>query len=267
MKISKFREIDNCEESAFKENVKLNLSLIKTEITDSQSTSTSQLKVTLDQNQADLINELQKNNTDLIDNQNLLSSNLLSSQQTQHESIADNLTQIKQGISGLQPRTDTTKIYNQKFEEDIVILESSDELFEVPNECAGIFNPTSNLTEINQQFILEESTPEDRCHDRKFNFDTDQKHAIRLDSYLGDADGYIDLSGSFLNKSSDILIMNDTLYKIRVRINDDPNDVIIEDGFNIGFNDLEENNILSTKREHTISGYTLRYIVESKMNS
>ena len=267
MKISKFREIDDCEESAFKENVELNLSLIKTEITDSQSSSTSQLKITLDQNQADLITQLQTNNTDVIDNQNLLNSNLLSSQQTQHESITDNLNQIKQGISGLQPRTDTTKIYNQKFEEDIVILESADDLFEVPDECVEIFNAASSLPEVNQYFILEESTPEDRCQDRKFNFDTDQKHAIRLDSYLGDADGYIDLSGSFLNKSSDILIMNDTQYKIKVRINDEPEHVIVEDGFNIGFDDLEENNILSARREHTISGYTLRYIVESKMNS
>ena len=50
-------------------------------------------------------------------------------------------------------------------------------------------------------------------------------------------------------------------------MDDQPDYVFIEDGFSMGFSDIERDNILSFKRDHTISGYTVKYVVEGKMNS
>ena len=50
-------------------------------------------------------------------------------------------------------------------------------------------------------------------------------------------------------------------------MDDVKSDISIEDGFSATFNDLENDNILSFKRDHTISGYVLNYVVEGKMNS
>jgi len=50
-------------------------------------------------------------------------------------------------------------------------------------------------------------------------------------------------------------------------MDENESDFSIEDGFSIGFNDIEKDNILSFKRDYTISGYTVNYIVEGKMNS
>ena len=50
-------------------------------------------------------------------------------------------------------------------------------------------------------------------------------------------------------------------------MDENPADIIIEDGIYMGNNYIEQSNVLSFKRDHTISGYTLNYIVEGKMNS
>tara|TARA_B110000495_G_scaffold196667_1_gene205811 strand:+ start:2847 stop:3596 length:750 start_codon:yes stop_codon:yes gene_type:complete len=175
---------------------------------------------------------------------------------------------ITQAVSGVQPRTEKTKIYNQKIEEDIIILESSDINFEIPDDtCDDIFKPTQKLPEINQFFILEESTPEIRCQQRKFNFDTDQEHALRLDQYSGDHLGYFHAYGHSENNSSDLSIINDTLFKIKLRTDEKKDFITIDDGFTLSLNDVEREDEVSLKRDHTISGYTITYMVEGKANA
>ena len=134
----------------------------------------------------------------------------------------------------------------------------------MPELCKGIFEPTSQLREVNQFFLLEEGVEDDRCQQRSFNFDIDQTNAIRLDSFLGDEDGYVTISGFSPNGSSDVTIINDSLYKIKIRLNDDKDYLNIEDGFSIQINDIEKDSTISFKRDHTVSGYFFNYVVENK---
>lgn len=285
MKINKFREIEDCSQREHKQNVENSLddireqSLLNTEavitsgdlftnkLINSQTETIGSLmvlkenlanaQILQDKNQHEEIIQSQKNQHEEIINQNNL----------HHQAVDEDLEIIKQGISGLDARSDRTKFFNQKIDENIIILETSDALFSVPQSCPEIFNPVSNLQEVNQYFLLSEEAKDDRCTERVFNFDLDQPLAIRMDSYSGDINGFYDAYGHLENNSSDVFIINDTLFKVRLRMDENPADIVIEDGFSMGFNDIEHDNILSFKRDHTISGYTLNYIVEGKMNS
>jgi len=203
-----------------------------------------------------LLNKIAEENSILIQNDN-----------KNFNDLNEDLEKIKFNISGLQARSERTKIFNQKIDEDILILETTDELFSLPDECETVFNPTTALREKEQFFILEEDINEEHCSERIYNFDTDQKFAIRLDQYSGDQFGYFDAYGHYENPSSDVYIVNDTLYKLKFRMDDHRDYVFIEDGFSASFSDIERDNILSFKRDHTISGYTVKYVVEGKMNS
>ena len=278
MKISKFRQIDSCEEAEHKVNVeeglrninnavKENTGELSTQLSSIVTSSTELLKYNLNINHQQLIandNSIHASSSELSQEHHNERSEL---QRLQHESIDEDLETLKQGVSGLQARSSRTKIFNQKIEEDIIIMETSDDLFSLPNECGDIFNATTNLREVNQHFILEEEAKDERCSQRLFNFDTDQKHAIRLDNYSGDSNGFYDAYGHLENNSSDVFIINETLYKLRLRMDENPADLVIEDGFSMGFNDIEHDNALSFKRDHTISGYMVTYVVEGKMNS
>ncbi len=206
-------------------------------------------------------------NSTLLDKISEENSILIQNDNNNFNEINQDLEKIKFNISGLQARSERTKIFNQKIDEDILILETTDELFSLPDECETVFNPTTALKEKEQFFILQEDIDELHCSERIFNFDTDQKFAIRLDQYSGDSFGYFDAYGHDENPSSDVFIINDTLYKLKFRMDDQPDYVFIEDGFSMGFSDIERDNILSFKRDHTISGYTVKYVVEGKMNS
>jgi len=178
------------------------------------------------------------------------------------------IEELNQSVRGVTARSDKTKIYNQKIEEDIIILESSDANFEIPDDtCDDIFYPTQKLPEISQFFILEESTPETRCQQRKLNFDTDQEYALRLDQYSGDNLGYFHAYGHSENNSSDLSIINDTLFKIKLRTDEKKDFVTIDDGFTLSLSDIEKEDEVSLKRDHTISGYTITYMVEGKANA
>tara|TARA_B100002019_G_scaffold71248_1_gene61420 strand:- start:15129 stop:15818 length:690 start_codon:yes stop_codon:yes gene_type:complete len=229
MKISKFKDIDNYQDRKDKKEVTDLLEGIK----DSGETTAAEI------------------------------SNVSSGQQD----IIDRLESVQDRIEKLPSRSDRTKIFSQKVEEDLIILETPDELFSIEQDCEDFFDRTSQLPEVNQFFILSEEARDDRCVKRTYNFDLEQPLAIRLDSYLGDENGFINAFGQLENKSSDITIINDTLYKLRLRMDDVESDISIEDGFSATFNDLENDNILSFKRDHTISGYVLNYVVEGKMNS
>ena len=274
MKINKFREIEDCGQREHKDKVESSLENIK-----EQSLLNTEALIT----SGDLFNsQLIDSQTNTINSLMVLKENLAKTQITQDQSHHDEIVEqqnlhkadldedleiIKQGISGLHARSDRTKFFNQKIEENIIILETSDELFSVPQSCPEIFNPVSNLQEVNQFFLLSEEAKDDRCAERVFNFDTDQPLALRLDSYSGDANGFYDAYGHLENNSSDLVIINDTLFKVRLRMDENPADIVLEDGFTMGFNDIEHDNVLSFKRDHTISGYTLNYVVEGKMNS
>ena len=241
MKISNFRTSQNREEIDYQTSVIDNLGNLYT-----QNENLNQK----------LLDKISEENNLLIQNDN-----------AHFQEIDSDLEKIKFNISGLQARTERTKIFNQKIDEDILILESPDEQFSLPDNCETIFNPVSALKEKEQFFILQEDIDESHCSERAFNFDTDQKFAIRLDQYSGDPFGYFDAYGYQENPSSDVYIINDTLYKLKFRIDDQQDYVYIEDGFSMAFSDIEIDNVLSFKRDHTISGYTVRYIVEGKMNS
>tara|TARA_Y100000004_G_C8920686_1_gene415302 strand:+ start:241 stop:975 length:735 start_codon:yes stop_codon:yes gene_type:complete len=244
MKISKFRDIDSYKEKEYKERVASTLDQINQQTIQ----NTEEVKSAIDNHITSLSNQS-------IDNTN----NIIAS-------VDEDLEIIKQTLSGVAPRTETTKFINQKVEEDILILETSDELFEVEG-CDLIFSSTNNQKEVNQFFILDESVKDDRCQERRFNFDTDQAFAIRLDSYAGDADGFFLADGHKTNNSSDILLINDTFYKLKLRMDESKDEVSVEDGFSVEINDIEKDANLRFKRDHTISGYMLTYIVENKMNS
>jgi hypothetical protein len=191
-------------------------------------------------------------------------------EQTQNstlQTISDDQKTIKQAISGLQPRTERTKIINQVINEDFIILETTDELFDPPKTCKDIFDTSSHMSEINQFFLLEEDINPSHCSQRKYNFDTDNKYAFRQDQYSGDSNGYFNADGQLENESSDVLLTNDTLYKLKLRLDGNATSVPLEDGFSATFHDLEKDNILSFKRDHTISGYMVKYVVEGKANS
>lgn len=252
MKISKFKDVDNVDEKEHKKKVENKLDLLH-----SQDLELHQ----------QLVAEQDSNLQELIENHGDLHNELLTQNTSLHAAVDEDLETIKLGISGLQARSERTKIFNQEINEDFVIMETTDALMSLPDECVDIFNPATALREVNQYFILEEGIDEHHCSQRQFNFDTDNKYAIRLDQYSGDSLGYFEAYGHQENNSSDVEIMNDTLYKIKVRLDDVEATIPLEDGFSIAFNDLEEDNVLSFKREHTISGYMLRYIVEGKMNS
>jgi len=241
MKISKFKEIDTYENTLHQESVEEALESIKTQDQELHNTTATQI-------------------------QNLHNASSTQSL-NQHTAIADDLDEVKSILSGVKPRSARTKIFNQKIDENFIILETTDELMRPPDQCEDIFNPTTALKEVNQFFVLEEDIDEAHCAQRKFNFDTDAKYAIRMDTYSGDADGFYDVYGHLENNSSDIFLINDTLYKLELRLDEVNERVQLEDGFNLSFNDLEKDNILSFKRNHTISGYTFKYIIEGKANS
>lgn len=188
-------------------------------------------------------------------------------QAAEKEKLLNQVESIQKGVNNLQARSERTKIFNQKIEEDLLILETTDELFHVPQAPTAIFSSVNSMPEINQFFILSEEAKDDRTQQRSFNFDLDQSLALRQDCYSGDANGFFDAYGHLENNSSDVTIVNDTLYNLRLRMDENESDFSIEDGFSIGFNDIEKDNILSFKRDYTISGYTVNYIVEGKMNS
>jgi hypothetical protein len=241
MKISQFRETDTYEDKLHKEAVEKSLGDIKV-----QDASLHQ---------------------EAINAQETRHQEAISAQEAHYQEINSDLESLKGTLSGVQPRSERTKIYNQKIEEDFIILETTDALMRLPEECEDIFNATTALREVNQFFLMEEATEEGHCSQRSYNFDTDAKYALRLDQYSGDSEGYFDLYGHLANDSSDIFLINDTLFKIKLRLDNDPQYVGLEDGFSLSFNDIEDDNILSFKRDHTISGYTFNYIVEGKANS
>jgi hypothetical protein len=274
MKINKFRHIDDCEERDHKRNLEDHLVNIKEQSllnTESIITSGDLFNTKLIDNQTNTISALMKLQKELSESHALINQNnhneSINQNEEHHLALDEDLEIIKEGISGLHARSDRTKFFNQKIEENIIILETSDELFSVPQACPQIFNPTSQLKEVNQFFLLSEEASDSRCTERIFNFDTDQPLAIRMDSYSGDSNGFYDAYGHIDNNSSDVVIINDTLFKLRLRMDENPADIVLEDGFSMSFNDIEHDNILSFKRDHTISGYTLNYIVEGKMNS
>lgn len=274
MKINKFRHIDDCEDRNHKKNIQEHLVNIKEQSilnTESIITSGDLFNTKLIDNQTNTISALMKLQEELSESHALINQNnhneSIAQNSEHHLAVDEDLEIIKEGISGLHARSDRTKFFNQKIEEDIIILETSDELFSIPQSCPQIFNPTSQLKEVNQFFLLSEEASDSRCNERIFNFDTDQPLAIRMDSYSGDENGFYDAYGHLENNSSDVFIINDTLFKVRLRMDENPADIVLEDGFSMGFNDIEHNNVLSFKRDHTISGYTLNYIVEGKMNS
>ena len=80
-------------------------------------------------------------------------------------------------------------------------------------------------------------------------------------------EGVCKILGSVNNQSADITIVNDTYYKVKLRIGDSQNDISIEDGFSLTLNDIEKENEILFKRDHTISGYTLNYVIEGKLNA
>ena len=267
MKISKFRDIDSYKEKEYKQRVASSLEQIKqqtidntTEVKSEINNNTEQIKSAVENNTSELKSNIDHNITSL-SNQSIENTNNIIA------SVDEDLEIIKETLSGIVPRTDDTRFINQKIEENIIILETSDELFSVPQSCPEIFNPTSELKEVNQFFLLDESVKDDRCKERRFNFDTDQEYAIRLDSYAGDSEGFFLATGHQSNNSSDILLINDTLYKLKLRMDSHKDEVKIEDGFSAEINDIEKDNELKFKRDYTISGYTVTYIVQNKMNS
>lgn len=241
MKVSKFKEVETYENILHQARVEGSLESIKTQDQELHGATTTKMQ-------------------SLHDAASAQSS-------SQHTESVEDMDDVKTALSGIKPRTDRTKIFNQKIDENFIILETTDELMSLPDQCEDIFNPTTALKEVNQFFVLEEDIDSSHCPDRKFNFDTDTKYAMRLDSYSGDSGGFYDVYGHLENNSSDVFLINDTLYKIELRLDEIDQRVDLEDGFNLSFNDLEQDNILSFKRNHTISGYTLKYIVESKANS
>ena len=263
MKISKFKDVDNIDEKEHKKKVENKLDLLRSQ----DLTLHQQLITEQDANLQELIENQEYNHSEQLEQNSELHDELLAQNSSLHAAVDEDLETIKLGISGLQARSERTKIFNQEINEDFVIMETTDELMRLPDECADIFNPSTALREVNQYFILEEGIDEHHCSQRKYNFDTDNKYAIRLDQYSGDSLGYFEAYGHQENNSSDIQIVNDTLYKLKLRLDDITADMPLEDGFTMAFNDLEKDNILTFKREHTISGYMLRYIVEGKMNS
>jgi hypothetical protein len=241
MKVSKFKEIETYENILHQAKVEESLESIKTQDQELHGLASSHTQNLHDASAAQSTN--------------------------QHAEVTGDIDEVKAILSGVKPRSDRTKIFNQKIDENFIILETTDELMRLPDQCEDIFNPATALKEVNQFFILEEDIDSAHCPDRKFNFDTDTKYAMRLDSYSGDAAGFYDVYGHLENNSSDIFLINDTLYKIELQLDGIDESVQLEDGFNLAFNDLEQDNILSFKRNHTISGYTFKYIVESKANS
>lgn len=239
MKISKYRDIDDSEERDHKKQVEQKLDQLV-------DINTSKLDSIIDTN-----SEIKNQNTEL---------------KYIEESNLDQLNDINTKLQGLQPRSESTKIYNKKIEEDIIILESTDELFKPEQPCIGMFEYNPNYTEANQFFLLEESVNEDRCQERIYNFDKDQPFAIRLDSYEGDEHGFFNAPG-LSNNSSDILIKNDTLWDVRVRTDNRIDNYTVGDGFSLVLNDIEKDEPVLVKRDNTISGYMLTFIVEGKANS
>lgn len=188
------------------------------------------------------------------------------------EDVNRKINEMSEGVIGAikdsEARVEKTKIYNQKIDEDIIILESPDIDFEVPDDtCDDIFIPVQKNPESKQFFVLTEDVPETRCYQRKFNFDTDQPYAIRMDQYSGDALGYFHAYGHAKNDSSNINIINDTYFKIKIRTSEEEDFLTIDDGFTATIDDVEKEDPVSIKRDHTISGYTFTYSVEGKMNA
>lgn len=263
MRINKFREIEDCDQREHKKKIESGLDSIKLLISDgigAMNENSQLINYTIDAGTALISNTIVGESQSIA---GLLDTKI----ESVNDTIEFGIDALNHTLSGLKPRTNTTKIVNQKIEEDIIILETSDDLFNLPEVCQKIFEPTSQLKEINQFFILEEGVEDSRCQERVFNFDVDQKHAIRLDSFLGDEDGYIKASGFMPNNSSDVTIINNTLYKIKIRIDEADDYLGIDDGFSITVNDIEKESEILIKRDHTISGYSFDYVVEDKMNS
>ena len=275
MKITKFKEVEKYEDKLHKEKVEQELNSIKTQ----DATNHEQLLSKQKENHDELITKKNELHADLVQKQEFQHNALTASQQTQHnaltasqqaqhEEISADLEILKTTLSGVQPRSDKTRIYNQKIDENFIILETTDILMNPDtSHCSDIFNPATHNYEKNQFFILEENIDPGHCSQRAFSFDTDNKYAFRQDQYSGDSAGFYETYGLKQNNSSDLHITNDTLYKIRVRMDDDPAFLFIEDGDNLSFSDLEIDNAVTFKRDHTISGYTLTYVVEGKRNS
>ena len=231
MKISKYRDIDDIEERDHKKAVEKGLKEIKEKLID----QTSKLE------KQEELSELREIKTTLDG-------------------------EIKEAIKNVKSRSERTKIYNKKIEEDLIILETTDELFAPEEPCLGIFEYNPNFSEANQFFILEETANDERCQERIYNFDKDQPLAIRLDSYEGDEHGFFSAPG-LNNDSSDILIKNDTLYEVKIRTDSRTDHYTVGDGFSLTLNDVEKEDPVLIKRDNTISGYTLTFIVEGKANS
>ena len=256
MKITKFREVLTGEE------IEQHQEVVK-EINDANSRITSAVN---DAN-TNITSAVESVETGVQDVSSKIESVSLNIQDTNQK--IDILTDdVIDTIKGVTARADKTKIYNQKIEEDIIILESSDEDFDILDDtCDDIFIPTLKTPESKQFFLLEEYVPDTRCYQRKLNFDTDQPYAIRLDQYSGDSLGYFHAYGHAKNNSSDISIINDTYFKLKIRTDEDQDFLTIDDGYTIELDDIEKDEKVSIKRDHTISGYTLTYSVEGKMNA
>jgi len=224
MKINKFREIEDCSQREHKAKVESSLENIREQSvvnTESVITSGDLFTNKLIDAQTETISALMTLKQNLSDEKLLQDKNhheeIVEQNNQHHLALDEELEIIKQGISGLHARSDRTKFFNQKIEENIIILETPDSLFSVPQSCPEIFNPVSNLQEVNQYFLLSEEAKDDRCTERVFNFDLDQPLAIRMDSYSGDKNGFYDAYGHLENNSSNVFIINDTLFKVRLR--------------------------------------------------
>jgi len=264
MKISKFKEIDTYEDKIHKEAMEQELNNIKNQ----DSVNHQDLVAKQEANHQDLLTKKDALHADLTQKQQTQHETLISTQEAHHQDINSDLEILKTTLSGVLPRTEKTIIYNQKIDEDFLILETTDILMNPDtSHCSDIFNPATHNYEANQFFILEEGIEAGHCSQRAFSFDTDNKYALRQDQYSGTAEGFYETYGLMENNSSDLHMMNDTLYKVRLRMDNDPAFLFVEDGDYISFNDLEQDNAVTFKRDHTISGYTLTYIVEGKRNS
>lgn len=264
MKISKFKETDTFEDRLHKELLEQKLDDIKNQ----DSANHQDLLSRQEENHGELITKKEALHADLTQKQQTQHSELTSSQEVQHQAISSDLEILKTTLSGITPRTDKTKIYNQKIDEDFLILETTDILMNPDtSHCSDIFNPATHNYEENQFFILEEGIDPGHCSQRSFSFDTDNKYAFRQDQYSGDTGGFYETYGLMENNSSDLHMLNDTLYKVRLRMDDNPAFLFVEDGDYVSFNDLEKDNAVTFKRDYTISGYTLTYVVEGKRNS
>lgn len=238
MKISKYRDIDDVEERDHKKAVEKELK------------------------------EIKENNNEKLDKLISQTSKLETQEElSELREIKISLDgEIKEAIKNVKPRSERTKIYNKKIEEDLIILETTDDLFSPEEPCLGMFEYSPNFSEANQFFILEETASENRCQERIYSFDKDQPLAIRLDSYEGDEHGFFRAPG-LNNNSSDILIKNDTLYEVKIRTDSRTDHYTVGDGFSLTLNDIEKEDPVLVKRDNTISGYTLTFVVEEKANS